>query len=150
MDEKMGTFATLINVLKLKEIKGKPEVFSFYLGYKKLQNKQAKLFNSTPLMFVIDITGGGKFVLAFDLFMIGKENAKRVYEKFLPFSKSKITDMQTFVELRDSLLKEFPVMTKKQMLKTFPQEHFLSLYEVPSDKVVEVIDKFDALFSLEL
>ena len=149
MDEALGAITTLVKTLRLQEIKGKPEVFSFYFGLKiPREFERGKLVNNSPLMFVIDIVDGGKNILAFDLFMLGKPQAKKLYETFKPFANIKRMDQETFKDMRDSLLKEFPSIAKMQLLKKYPSRYFHSIYDVPVDKVVPVIEKFDALYSL--
>lgn len=149
MDEALGTIATLVKTLKLQEIKGKPEVFSFYFGLRiPKELSYNKLVNHSPLMFVIDIVDGGRNILAFDLFMLGKPQAKKLYELFKPYATIKRMDQETFKQLRDNLINEFPAIAKMQLLKKYSFQFFHSLYEVPSDKVIPTIEKFDALYSL--
>lgn len=149
MGEALETLISLVKSLKLQEIKGKPEVFSFYLGIKiPTPMNGGRLVNDTPLMFVVDLVDSGKNILAFDMFLLGKANAKRLYEVFKPYASLKNMDTETYKELRNTLLKEFPAMVKGQMMKKYPFQFFHSVYNVPNDKVVSVIEKVDVLYSL--
>lgn len=149
MGEALETLIALVKSLRLQEIKGKPEVFSFYLGIKiPTPINGGRLINDTPLMFIVDLVDNGKNILAFDMFLLGKANAKRLYEVFKPYANLKNMDMETYKELRNTLLKEFPAMMKGQILKKYPFQFFHSVYTVPNDKILQTIEKVDVLYSL--
>ena len=147
MDEALGAITTLVKTLRLQEIKGKPEVFSFYFGLKiPREFERGKLVNNSPLMFVIDIVDGGKNILAFDLFMMGKPQAKKLYETFKPFANIMRMDQDTFKEMRDSLLKEFPSITKMQLLKKYPSRYFHSISPLHTYMIAAVFQPYTTVF----